>query len=257
MDKLPHAFAVNRDFPAAPTADFCMDRHYLLYARAGTMRLDHGGRQWSLPPARAALIRAGTLVRITILNPLSACSVLFDAAHYPPPGTDLSVFDMTPLARELIIACRAWGAEGADQPTLAPPLFAALQALTWRLADQPSPAFMPLGQSDRIRRALAYCAARLDQPPDLAAVAAAVATTPRTLARHFRAELGLSCGQAQRRMQMIRAAEALAASGAQVTQVALAAGYSSVSAFNAAFRDFSGKSPTDYRAEVRAGWFEA
>jgi AraC-like DNA-binding protein len=50
---------------------------------------------------------------------------------------------------------------------------------------------------------------------------------------------------------MIRAIEALAGTGDSVTAVALSVGYSSISAFNAAFREFTGRTPTEYRASFR------
>lgn len=54
-----------------------------------------------------------------------------------------------------------------------------------------------------------------------------------------------------RRIRLIRAVEALASSNSSITEIALAVGYNSLSAFNAAFRDLTGKSPGEYRATFR------
>ncbi len=250
----PDAYTLHRDFPAMPRTAFQVARHYLLYARAGTMRLEHGNRQWSLPPARAALIAAGTPIHVTLSRSLSACSVLFCASAYPPPPERLSVFDISPLARELVLACRFWG-ETDPQPPLASTLFRTLAAVTWDLSATPGRAFMPMGSSAPVRAALAWTAERLDQPIGFVDVAAAVATTPRSLARRFQSETGMTWGQALRRMRMIRACEDLAGTDAQITEIALGVGYSSLSAFNAAFRDFSGTTPTAWRTDLRAGSF--
>ena len=65
----------------------------------------------------------------------------------------------------------------------------------------------------------------------------------RSLARHFRAETGLSVVAFRRRARLIRAA-ALIEGGATVTEAALAAGYSSLSGFNALRREMAeGASP--------------
>jgi AraC-like DNA-binding protein len=61
----------------------------------------------------------------------------------------------------------------------------------------------------------------------------------------------MTWSEALRRIRIIRAVEALAGTEAPVTEIALEVGYSSISAFNAAFRDLTGKSPTEYRASFR------
>jgi AraC-like DNA-binding protein len=214
------------------------------------MRLAAAGRQWSLPPARAALIRADVPIQVTITRPLLACSVLFDPARFAAPPADLAVFEISPLARELVLACKDWGGSG-PQPPIAGQLFTTLAAVTWALSERQSPAHMPLGRSTPVERALAFTEARLDGALTFDAVASAVALTPRSLARRFADELGLSWGQALRRMRMIRAGEDLALTDTPVTGIAMGVGYTSISAFNAAFRAFSGVTPTAYRDDIR------
>src|SRR3546814_6643773 len=60
----------SRDFEPAPTRRLCVDRHYLLCARRGALRLEVDGTTWSLPPARAALIRAGIPIEVSIPQPV-------------------------------------------------------------------------------------------------------------------------------------------------------------------------------------------
>ena len=54
-----------------------------------------------------------------------------------------------------------------------------------------------------------------------------------------------------RRMRVLRAIEELAAGEGSVTTIAHAVGYTSLSAFNAAFGDLTGRTPTQYRATFR------
>jgi AraC-like DNA-binding protein len=49
----------------------------------------------------------------------------------------------------------------------------------------------------------------------------------------------------------LRAIEELAAGDTAVTKIAFTVGYTSLSAFNAAFRQLTGRAPTEYRASFR------
>jgi len=48
-------------------------------------------------------------------------------------------------------------------------------------------------------------------------------------------------------LRLLEAIEILAAGGMPITEVALSVGYNSLSAFNAAFRNLVGKTPSEYR----------
>jgi AraC-like DNA-binding protein len=90
----------------------------------------------------------------------------------------------------------------------------------------------------------------------LSALAHAVGLGKRTLERRFVVETGLTVGRWRQQQVLLRALEALA-SGRSVKQVAFGAGYSSPSAFVAAFRKHLGATPGRYfstaaqRREVR------
>lgn len=247
-----NAYTVYQDFAPAPAMPFRMDRHYLLYAARGAMRLEAEGRSWSLPPARAALIAAGHEVIVTIPQPLTALSVLFTPDSTPPLKSALTVFEISPLARELLTACREHSDPQATLPPRPKALFTALAQEVWHLAETPSSAHMPAGKSAVVRKALRLTQERLADDPSLDVLAADLAITPRTLARHFASELGMSWRAALRRMRMIRAIEMLAEDGTAVTEVALSCGYSSMSAFSAAFRDMTGQSPAEFRRSFRS-----
>jgi len=247
----PDACAFHRTFEPAGPAEFRMDRHYLLYAMEGTMRLEAAGRRWTLPPARAALIAAGEPVTISILTRLVSASVLFAPGFATPPPAPLSVFEVTPLARELIAECRTYGEDAGPLDSYARQLLATLAAVAARLALSPTPCVLPAPSSPVLARALALTEARQADAPSFPEIARESGLSPRALSRRFSEELGMTWGQTLRRIRMISAVEALAGSQAPVTEIAFSVGYASLSAFNAAFRDFAGQSPSAFRAGLR------
>jgi hypothetical protein len=197
---LPEAFCFFRDFDPEPERVLCTDRHYLLYAAAGALRLRAGGRQWSLPPARAALIAAGEPITVSLPQKVTTCSVLFAPCFMAAPAAALTVFEMSPLARELALAWRAWGPDGGPLPDDARAIFAALAGVALRLAETPSPASMPAPASPVLARAMALTEAQMDGQPGFAAIARAAGKSERAPARLFSAETGLTWRACLRRI---------------------------------------------------------
>ena len=79
-------------------------------------------------------------------------------------------------------------------------------------------------------------------------IARDVGLTPRSLARRFEQEIGMTWRAALRRLRVLRSIELLATTTLSVTEVAVSVGYCSPSAFNAAFRDVTDTTPSRYRA---------
>jgi AraC-like DNA-binding protein len=245
------AYAFVRTFGPESARELRVARHYLLCASAGALRLEAQGQAWLLPPARAALVEAGRPVEVSIPQPVTTASVLFDTGFTPAPPAPLRVFDLSPLARALVTECSAWGESDQPPPGYAEKLFAALAAVTWRLAERPSPVVVPAGRSPELRRALRLTEQRLAGAVRFEDVADEVGLAPRSLARRFEDETGMTWRAVLRRMRILRAIEELAGGDTPVTKVAFAVGYASLSAFNAAFRELTGRTPTEYRASFR------
>lgn len=216
------------------------------------MRLEASGRRWSLPPARAALIAADEPLVITIPHRILCCSVLFSPKDYKKPPRPLTVFEISPLARELVLECRAYGPELSALDSDAKLMFDTLFMLVERLSKHESPAWIPSGKSAPVRKALAVTEAKLTDELVFDQVASAVHTSPRTLARRFSDELGMSWHTVRRRLRMIKATEALVETPDSITEIAFSIGYASSSAFNTAFRDFAGMTPKEFRASFKA-----
>ena len=245
------AFCVAREFEPSGPLPFVTERHYLLYALEGLLRLEADGRRWTLPPARAALIRAGQPILVTVLSRLRSASVLFAPDFMAPPAAGLSVFDMSPVARELVRECQPFSSETEPLGAYATKLFDTLAAVTLKLTASPTPCVMPLPTSPGLVRAMELTEARAATDVTFEQIATDTGQSPRALARRFATELGMTWREALRRIRLTRAVELLALGDTPVTDIALAVGYNSISAFNAAFRDLIGSSPSDYRASFR------
>lgn len=110
---------------------------------------------------------------------------------------------------------------------------------------------MPRGRTRAVIATVQLAASALAEPPSFTSVAASLGTSPRSLSRRLSLELGLSLRELIQRARMIRAVEWLAGDpDASITEIATELGYSSPSAFNAAFRAFSGTSPSAWRRSV-------
>lgn len=247
----PDAYCLHKSFDPFGPADFRTERHYLLYARSGTLRLQANGERWTLPPARAALIAAGHPIALSVLTRIEAASVLFAPEIVPAPSRPVTVFEVSTLMRELIAECRGWGADSGPLDPYARQIFLTLAAVVWKLADTPSPCVLPMPASAALHRAVLLTEERAAEEVTFAEIAQAACQSPRALARRFADEMGMSWRQVLRRIRIVRAVEALAGGDAPVTEIALSVGYNSLSAFNAAFRDLMGSSPSDYRRSFR------
>lgn len=144
--------------------------------------------------------------------------------------------------------CRDWGPESGALTAYSRQVFGTLASVVLELAKNPSPCVLPAPGSDAVARALALTEEMSSGKPRFEEIARITGQSSRALARRFADEMGMTWGEALRRIRMIRAVEALAGSNASVTEIALEVGYNSLSAFNVAFRDLTGKSPTEYRA---------
>lgn len=249
----PSAYSVAQSFDPAPKQPFRVDRHYLLYAAEGVMRLEAAGRIWSLPPARAALIAADEPIEVTLPVSITCRSVLYSTDFVPQPPNVLSVFEMTPLARELVLECSQWGPEEGALSDYADGLFKTLASVAWRLSERPYLLHMPAPKSEAVRKVVERLEQSLADPPGFDELARAVGISPRSLARRISAELGMSWRQIVQKLRVIHAVEALSTSNMPITDIAFAQGYQSLSAFNAAFRDLTGTTPSAYRASFRGG----
>ncbi|SAI49561.1 AraC family transcriptional regulator [Bordetella ansorpii] len=89
--------------------------------------------------------------------------------------------------------------------------------------------------------------ANLDQPIDVAALAARACMTPRTFARRFREQTGTTPIQWLLKSRVRRAQELLETSAATIDQIAYASGFDSPVTFRTRFQNLVGLTPSAYR----------
>lgn len=131
-------------------------------------------------------------------------------------------------------------------------LMAEARVLEWsaaRLFQSPSTDSSPaLREHDAVKRAIQLLRERLDQSLDLATIAREVGVSPHHLSRKVSAETGLTLQRHLRRLRIERACETLDSKRMNVTEVALEVGYQSLSHFAKAFREETGRTPSDWLA---------
>jgi AraC-like DNA-binding protein len=195
---------------------------------------------WVAPPQRAIWVPAGVRhsTRHSVGTELRSVFVRMDAV--PGLPTHCAVVQVSPLLRELLLAVMdlptLYDEDGGDGRLV--------RVLLDRIATLPDePLHLPIPASENLRAIAAELAERPGVP--LVKAAREAAMSPRSFARHFQAETGLSFGAWQRQAQLLRALELLGA-GLRVGDVAFTLGYDSTSAFIAMFRRAFGTTPTRY-----------
>lgn len=104
---------------------------------------------------------------------------------------------------------------------------------------------------DRLERALALLAERLDDPPSLDELAAAASVSPFHFHRVWRAMTGEPVGQSVARLRIAAAQQRLREGGGNVTDVAMEGGFGTSQSFARAFRRIAGVSPREFLASGR------
>ena len=248
------AYCFHQVFEPRPATKISFERDYLLYAIKGAIRIGVSDRQWTLPPSYAAWIPANTEIEAAVSHPMTCCSLLFKPGFVSDMPDTSVVFTMTPMARDMIYFSRRWGPDNDAFDGFAETYFKAIAMVCVELASSPSDVWQPTGTSESVRKALEYTEAHLAENMSFSGVAAAAGTSERTLLRRFGEEVGFTWQQSLRRMRMIRSVELLSNGEDAVIQVAFQVGYASLSAFTKAFREFTGHTPSEFRARHRAGW---
>ncbi len=203
-----------------------------------------------VPPSRAVWIAPGARHHITVLEAAELRTLYIDASATPEGWQGCRVLVVSPLLRESIHALDA--SSGSPLSQAREQLLSSLVLDELTHADTQAlgvPLPHPQTGDKRLR---ALCEAVLRAPSEratLAAWAADIGASERTVARLFRDELGLSYQQ-WRQQAILAHALPLLARGQSVSLVAAASGYASDSAFSAMFKAAMGQSPSHFQKKM-------
>lgn len=244
VDDLPRPLVgLASDFEHGAVIPFHRHRRgQLVHAGSGVMTVTTQAGTWVVPPQRAVWVPGGVEHRIRMSGRVEMRTAYLDAGAGAGLPSQCCVVAVSPLLQQLLQRLVA-----LPQPF---PLGGAEERLVQVLLDElrtleVAPLHLPRPADTRLRRVVD---ALLRDPEDargLAQWAERAGASPRTLARLFHRETGMSFGAWRRQLRLLCSLERLAA-GESVTAVALSLGYASTSAFIAMFRRNLGCTPGSY-----------
>jgi len=216
----------------------------LLYPSSGLLIVSTSGGSWVVPPQRAVWLPAAVAHAHQAYGATQVRTVAFPVDVNPLGLTQPTVLSVSRLLRELIIAITDDPARrGEEQHDLKR---VALHQL------KPAPALqfhLPQPGDERLRDVTAILAEDPGSDRTLGELGRAVGAGERTLSRLFRAETGMTFPQWRAQLRLHHSLTLLA-SGLSVTATAIACGYSTPSAFTAAFHATFGTTPGTYRKDL-------
>lgn len=217
------------------------DWHHLVYVASGLSVVSTERGTWIAPPRWAAWVPAGVQHAIRFVGESALRTLYFrpDLTALPDSCCSLAV---SPLLRELLLRTVELGMLDAREPAEA--------AMTTLLVAElgrrgPPPLSLPQPTSGGMQEVARFLAAESATPRGIARLARSIGVGTRTLERHFRAETGLTPGRWQQHYRLLKGLEVFAG-GAMVKAAAYEAGFTTPSAYIAAFRKVFGTTPVRY-----------
>ncbi|WP_198952949.1 MULTISPECIES: helix-turn-helix domain-containing protein [unclassified Achromobacter] len=214
-----------------------------MYALSGVMRLDTLDTSYVVPPTTALFLPAGAQHAMGMDGAVALRELFLTEDAARRVGHQPKVISVSGLLREVILAACAepvdWEPEGRGKHL-------AELALDEIARATPLPLGLPLPRDPRLRKVIEALRKRPHDTRSLEAWSEVANTSPRTLARLFRAELGLSFRQWRQQTRLTEALRALTL-GTSPTRAAAIAGFESSPAFGAAFRAHFGITPGQAR----------
>ncbi|RUL78196.1 AraC family transcriptional regulator [Dyella choica] len=219
-------------------------RGQCLYAVTGVLTVMTSEGSWVVPPYRALWIPAGIIhaVHMGGLTSTRSAYVLPEVAAQADLPEHCTVISVSPLLHALL-------SEAVDLPaeyTLGTRDDYLMRLLVQEIARMPAlPLNTPLPQDSKLA---ALCRSLLESPSldvDIDSMARRADMSRRSFTRLFREQTGMSFS-AWRQQACLMAALVRLGRGQSVTHVAMELGYSSTSAFTAAFRRTLGATPSHY-----------
>lgn len=218
--------------------------HQLSLAGASAVGLAVGSRTWVIAASRGLWIPAGTSHAVSSIGLAEMTTLWFDPRRCPVRWTEPTVVAVDELVRLMVDRLRDGSLSPAERTRTERVLFDVLEPLPTDELD------VSLPEDDRARRVAESVLLDPSDSRSLAAWGRTVGASERTLMRAFRADTGLGF-QEWRNRARTTAALRLLVTGAPIGTIASAVGYSTSSAFTAAFRRTMGVAPSEFRQATR------
>lgn len=241
-------FGVAVRYPAGHVVSLHKHLHgHLIYADRGLLRVEAESGQWLVPPTAAVWLRPGVEHRLVVPVALQAHGLFVrEDVCARLPDADC-VVHVCGLLRELIMAL----ARVDDPPTPSRRMRLLGALLIEYLRTQPVlPLHLPWPAGGRDGPIPRVCQALLDNPDDTATAAEwakSLAMGDKTFHRHFLRSTGMTFGKWRQQLRLMSSLTLLM-QGKPITQVALASGYDSHSAYTTAFSKQFGQPPSAFAA---------
>lgn len=217
------------------------DRHQLLYPTSGVISVTTDAGTWVIPPLRAIWLPAGCPHAHAAHGPVEVCSILLPADTTRLDTGRPTLLAVSPLLREILLALTATPQPPADaRGRLEAVIFDQLQP-----SSASASYLLPEPSDDRLQAIAAILRDDPGDPRTLAQLGQVAGASERTLSRLFRTNTGMSFPQWRAQLRLHAALIDLAAQ-LPVGVVAHRCGYSTPSAFIAAFRHAFGVTPAAY-----------
>lgn len=219
-----------------------------VYATSGTLVVTVADTWYVITPEQAIWVPTGVEHTTGALNGAEFRNLyVADIPDLRMPS-DCTVFSVTALLRALIVELESVSQRAGDDAYID-----SLNAVIFeQLRRLPVQDFhLPWPRSPMLSR---MCEALHASPADARSLrdwGLELGASARTLARRFEKEMGISLREWRYRLRLFLAVEWLC-TDRSVTEIALALGYGSTSAFTYMFRQAMGCSPTEWRARRRA-----
>lgn len=214
-------------------------QHQIAWASRGVLAVDVAGGRWVLPPTRALWIPGGTRHRTGAVEGADMRGIFVEPDRCPVTFAAPTLVRVTALMQELFDHLTATTTDAGRRRRAEAVVFDLLEPV------DVVPVGAPLPLDSRAR----LVAETLQREPaderTLAEFAAVAATSPRTLARLFVDETGMTFGHWRTQVRLA-ASLPLLAGGLPISRIAGRVGYATPSAYVAAFRRSVGVSPGRY-----------
>lgn len=251
LDSLPCSIApvvsLTHDYPAGHKIPLHFhDRDQLVFAVCGVMTVSTDDGAWVVPAHRAVWIPEEVPHTISMSGNVAMRTLYFKPRLVNSLPRQCCVVNVPALLRELILeacACGSLQRRIRWQGHLLDVILDRLRRIQIAPLQLPMPAD-PGGDPRALRVAQVLLADPSDRRP-LSEIARKSGASRRTIERLFVASTGMTFGKWRQQLRLMQALRLLG-SGAKITHVALETGYSTSSAFIAAFHKALGTTPARY-----------